>query len=536
MKRGTLLTPSALLTLSALLPCMLSCESRSFEDPVPADEKVTMREYRQNTETDVDVLFVIDNSRSMAQEQANLRQNFGKLIDALKTEKLDGRIPNVHIGVVTTDLGVGDFGAALAGCETKGGDSGKLQSTGTGGCLVPNDAWISYVDGVTNLKGCTNDDPIECVKESFRCIADLGTEGCGFEMQLEAARRALDPELAMNPGFLRKDAFLAVIFITDEDDCSAVDLSIFDPRQDGLQDPLGPLTSFRCFEFGIQCDINDRSAPGPRNNCVPAYDRLHRIDDYVSFFRKLKDADDSVIMAAIAGPKGPVAVGQDGLTPVLMPSCDGAHGSAVPSLRIAKMVEAFDGTIHQICTEDFGPALEEIGKKIVASIGGQCIKSPLLVPNGGVACRAGVDACKIPGCPQDTSCDVPRGVCVNADGNDTQSFCGESCLDKADCRLELITGRHTSAETRMALKKCPTALFDPGIAKEACGEHCPCWRIVPHEEDCKEEHEVSPFGFEVMRTDEPAPKTSLVAYCRGAVQAWYDAEIQDLPFHCAPSE
>ena len=49
----------------------------------------------------------------------------------------------------------------------------------------------------------------------------------GFEQPLEAMYRALlDPE-KLNQGFLREDAFLAVIIISDEDDCSTEDNRMF---------------------------------------------------------------------------------------------------------------------------------------------------------------------------------------------------------------------------------------------------------------------------------------------------------------------
>ena len=42
-------------------------------------------------------------------------------------------------------------------------------------------------------------------------------------------KRALDGSNPENEGFLRDDAFLAVIFVADEDDCSAFSRGVFDP-------------------------------------------------------------------------------------------------------------------------------------------------------------------------------------------------------------------------------------------------------------------------------------------------------------------
>jgi hypothetical protein len=294
----------------------------------------------------IDILFVIDNSASMQQEQTNLVTNFPKLIDALRSHALgaDGsgnpctasnpsgcKIPDVHIGVVSTDLGAGNYG--LPSCEVPSGDQGKLQNRArVAGCKTPSNPWISYQNGVTNVVGGTGN-AIDQVKQAFSCIARLGVQGCGFEQTLEAARRALDPALNLNPGFLRANALLLVVFVTDEDDCSAAATTLYDPTQQGLNDPLGPLTSFRCFEFGIRCNINNRNTVGPRSNCLPAYSWLHSVPNYINFFYNLKPPGE-VLMAAISGPTTPVAVGRDGTNPALQPSCQSMATNAVPAIRI----------------------------------------------------------------------------------------------------------------------------------------------------------------------------------------------------------
>jgi hypothetical protein len=339
--------------------------------------------------SEVDVLFMIDNSNAMEWAQQRLNGELGVLLEALRNPKLGGagcsstnraacKLPSLHIGVVSSDLGAGSY--SLPTCEVKGGDGGKLQSKARrSGCTPPKDPYISYVDGVTNVPSATSD-PVDQVKEAFSCIASLGTGGCGFEQQLESVRLALDPTKNLNPGFLRSNAYLAVVLLTDEDDCSAAKPTLYDPSQQGLTDPLGPLTSFRCFEFGLQCDQKGRGA-GPRTSCVPAYDWLTRVDKYTTFFRGLKKAG-RFFMLAIAGPTEPVVVGVDGSSPILKTSCTSAAGVGAPAIRIASVVKSF-GTERgffntglesggvpvgvNICSNDLGPALRLLGERITAA-------------------------------------------------------------------------------------------------------------------------------------------------------------------------
>jgi hypothetical protein len=303
--------------------------------------------YPQNIEKDVDLLLVVDNSASMGDEQKNLYNSIPALFNALKSPKLNNKIPNMHIGVVTTDLGAGDY--ALPACELAGGDRGKLQATPrVAGCVPPGKKpYIEYIDGVTNINNPKVLDPILKVTRALQCIVEVGTGGCGFEAQLEAARVALDPKLNRNPGFIRKDAHLAIAFLTDEDDCSAQKSQLFDPNQTQLTDPLGPLTSFRCFEFGVQCDCPGgactRSTTGPRTNCKPAFSWLYKIDEYVSFFKGLKQPG-RLILLAIAGPADKVEVALENQQPTLQPSCQTTAGKGRPAVRIKALLDGINRT------------------------------------------------------------------------------------------------------------------------------------------------------------------------------------------------
>ncbi|HJX63286.1 MAG TPA: VWA domain-containing protein, partial [Polyangia bacterium] len=54
---------------------------------------------------EIDILFAIDNSPSMAGKQTVLAENFPRMIQALQV--FSGGLPNVHIGVVSSDMGAG---------------------------------------------------------------------------------------------------------------------------------------------------------------------------------------------------------------------------------------------------------------------------------------------------------------------------------------------------------------------------------------------------------------------------------------------
>ncbi len=61
-------------------------------------------------------------------------------------------------------------------------------------------------------------------------VAQIGATGCGFEAPLEAMKRSLDGSRIENTGFIRDGAFLAVVFLTDEDDASVKDSSVYSLR------------------------------------------------------------------------------------------------------------------------------------------------------------------------------------------------------------------------------------------------------------------------------------------------------------------
>lgn len=311
----------------------------------------------------VDVLFVVDTSKSMLLEQEQLALNMPRLLKKLDAAGLDYRI-----GVISPDLGAGPH-TFVETCSLPGGLGGRLQARPSGdGCSRPTDPWIAKHGEQTNVPG---DD----VAGAFACIARLGSGGCGFEQPLEAMLEALDPRT--NPGFLREDAALALVFLTDEDDCSARDPRLYDLRDLSL----GP-ANWRCFDQAASCSNpagGSAREPGPREDCVPRQDGLLQpIQRYVDAVRAAKPSG-NVLVSVIAGPPTPVVAGLRGGVGAggapgldLAPSCsfqtEAWRAEAFPAIRLSAFAAQFGAersAFTNICTADLSPALDRLGELVV---------------------------------------------------------------------------------------------------------------------------------------------------------------------------
>lgn len=246
----------------------------------------TVDEFVQTSGQTVDVLFVIDNSGSMGEEQDNLDDNFARFINGAQQFNND-----YQIGVVTTDM------------EDEG-DSGRLQG-GQGRILRrgPN------------------------IEADFGRVVSVGTGGSGTERGLEAARAALSDPLAFdtgvscqsdsacvapdtcvegvcggfNRGFIRQNAALEVIFVSDEDDFSDASLNF-----------------------------------------------------YVDFLKNIKGFRNEALFHASA-----IVGAENGRAS----SCSGAGGDASAGSRYVEVANRTNGRVFSICSADFGGPLQEIGNR-----------------------------------------------------------------------------------------------------------------------------------------------------------------------------
>jgi hypothetical protein len=222
-----------------------------------------------------DILFVIDDSGSMSQEQANLRDNLAAFIDALVASPVEN---DFRIGVTSTAVEAFTVNGSTAQAYPAGSPAagtpypdGALVAVRqrAGGAITPGDLVYDLAANPATLgwggarildKGDGSAAALAALARDFKANVLLGIDGSGKEQPFRAARLALSDRLAdANAGFLRPGARLAIIFVTDEDDCSdgadpqrsMNNDQCHDPDRKAATPPLmDPVEDFTAFLFG----------------------------------------------------------------------------------------------------------------------------------------------------------------------------------------------------------------------------------------------------------------------------------------------
>lgn len=327
----------------------------------------------------VDLLFVIDDSSSMGNEQLALSSELPRLFSALRSGDRDGDgvgdmppVRSLQVGVVSTDMGVGGF--AVPTCGERFGDDGVLLTRGNverPGCAANYPHFFDFSPATS----------VDQFAAEVTCVAAMGTAGCGFEQQLEATLKAVTPSTGLvrfengtvghadgqNAGFLRPDSVLLIVILTEEEDCSAANPSIFDPADTSF----GGNLSTRCFEYG-----------------APELGFVHPIERYVDGLLATRPDATRLVVSGIVGI--PVATSPSPGAPPeweaildhpdmqeipdpsmpsrLRPSCDrtdpsGERSLAFPPRRIVRTLQGLErngahATVQSICRDSLAPAID----------------------------------------------------------------------------------------------------------------------------------------------------------------------------------
>ncbi len=185
-----------------------------------------------------DILFVVDNSNTMAANQATLARNLAGFFGELSAQAV-----SLHVGVISTDLGTP--GSTVPSCANSDvGDDGLLNPIRNGQAIRSHQPWTSAPAGARPPR-CSNaptqypsfltfdasTTDTNGFRDDFVCNAYLSVGGCGLEQQLESVYRALvvhNPReqpgnMDPNAGFVRQNAVLGIAMLTDEEDGSVRD-------------------------------------------------------------------------------------------------------------------------------------------------------------------------------------------------------------------------------------------------------------------------------------------------------------------------
>jgi len=274
-------------------------------------------------------------------------------------------------------------------------------------------------------------------------------------------QRALQ-NTAANPGFLRPNAFLAVIFIADEDDCSMTNGSLLAAGDT----PLGPQQSFRCTRFGVTCAVGGATTDqmnniGLKDQCGPneASPYVAKVQGFVDYMKSLKSDPSKVIVAGIMGTTEPVAVEtrlvNGSNQTVLAHSCTYASPTgpqvADPPIRLKFFLDQFPNrsTFTTICQPDLSGGLQQIAQLLKTALGNPCIEGDLAEP--------------------------------------------------VDCSVSDVTNYLKPNQNETILPQC-----------DANASTKPCWRITKDATKCPTGDN---FILEVVRAVAPPPDTHMIAYC-----------------------
>ncbi|MEO0321718.1 MAG: hypothetical protein AAF447_02085 [Myxococcota bacterium] len=369
---------AALLLLGHLVACDLEaapldpCAARSAQQEPPPDT--------------LDLLFMVDNSNCTTRDQQRFQDAVPGLLGALlrgevpASEATDSRgrsfpaLRSLRIGVISSDMGIGGF--TVPTCTDPLGDDGRLlafpnpldprcpadpplflELTREPG--LSDDAWAAQVEQLT---------------VDASCLTQLGTNGCGFEQPLEAILKALTPAASAlrfqdgTPGrgdenrvegadparFLRPGSLLAIIALTDEDDCSVADPELFDPASERYAGDL----NLRCFHYPEAVHPVERYVEGllalrPPERLV--YATLAGVPERLNGVDARTILNDPAMQEAIDPANG----GR------LVPSCTLPETLSFPPRRMVSLASGLEErgarvAVGSLCQRDFGPAMAPV--------------------------------------------------------------------------------------------------------------------------------------------------------------------------------
>ncbi len=311
----------------------------------------------------MDVLVVVDDSSLMAARQGMLISSFpGFLQSLLAPTTADAPVSDLHLGVISADMGSGGFEVTATCADPVDGDGGELQhsaASGAPGCDVVYPTFLRYSSYVPD------DAMIAEICTDFACIADLGESGCGFEQPLSSveafiARSGIGD---VNAGFLREGSFLLILVLTNEDDCSVEDAAFFDPANPDLGD-----MNLRCFQHPEMLYTVDHFW------LAIGLEAARHSGAFVAMLAGVPgspmcEGGGDEITDCLAVPQMLETVVDDGMGHLTLgPSCTSAEGNAYPPRRLVGLAQSFGSRslVRSVCASSYEPFMTDLADRIHA--------------------------------------------------------------------------------------------------------------------------------------------------------------------------
>lgn len=250
-----------------MLLLLAACNDQDFARREETDT------FSQAPSNEVDILWVVDNSHSMSEEQASVSAGAGEFVGNLEATGMD-----FHLGVVTTDVDASNVDA---------------------GALLGNPPVL--------------DSSLGNYEALFKSRVLVSTGGSDQEKGLQAAITALTPPLtnSRNVGFLRPDAMLSIVILSDENDCSDD------------------------FALGSAATGED---------CYTRSEELTPVTDLAARIRDIKDDPSLIKISGIIGPE-------------VLEGCE----NTVFGKRYSIAITAFAGVSADICEADYSKIMDRLG-------------------------------------------------------------------------------------------------------------------------------------------------------------------------------
>lgn len=235
--RNKLVAAGCIVTAAAALVAGSACNEHALAPFSKSVSAGKLQNFSSGSARAVDILFVIDNSQSMSEEQGGLDANFKKFLDRLIDANADFHLAavttewpgNKNVEFVTDSMSKNYSGndylhtprEVLKGLSSSDLDAIEKRCAEYFG---KKRRYISSTDEeIAKLEGDARKDYIQ---DLFRCEAIVGaksSDAAAVERGLATAVAALENGSNDQPGAFKRDgSILTIVFVTDENDCSGV--------------------------------------------------------------------------------------------------------------------------------------------------------------------------------------------------------------------------------------------------------------------------------------------------------------------------